>query len=322
MNDRQTLNSTLPVTVISLGSNGFHLLSAIRKGNSLEQTAHLHENVQVESHMDENGAISDIGVQRILDAIGRFSSHLQDNPQGIVGAIATASFRRANNSDSIIEQVSERLGYPVKVLSGQEEGLLCYLGIASSKGLSDHNRLVIDIGGGSTELMIAYQNRLVEFCSVDLGCVSLTKRVFKNGNISSQNLDEATSIAARILQPVVNSFLNHGWVEVMGCGGTISSIFAILQTRRLGGRFITTAGLEKFSEAVLEAGSAESLGKSIVDSSRIELLPAGLAILRAIYQQLGVEKTMPVFSSVGQGLLVDLARRRYLSGASGIQGNS
>ena len=303
-------SSLLPVTAVSLGSNGFHLVSAVRDGDSLQFRGHLHENVQVESYLDENMLISPIGQERILKALGRFARHLKENPSALVAAIATGSFRKAKNTESFIKDASHQLGYPIQVLSGQDESLLCYMGIASSVGLSDQNRLVIDIGGGSTELMIANKNELIQYCSIDIGCVSLTRDVLRNEKINRQDLERAVQIVSETINPSIKSFLELGWHEVMGCGGTVSSLFAILQARRMGGRFITTAGLDRFTSVILETGSAIETAGTIVTQERAKLLPAGASILMGIYKQLGIEKIQPVFSSVGQGVLVELAKQQ------------
>ncbi len=107
MNEYSAKNSLLPVTTVSLGSNGFHLISAVQEGNSLKTTVHLHENVQVESCLDENLMISPVGRDRILGALGRFANHLQGNPSAIVGAIATGSFRRAIIESAFFARLNE-----------------------------------------------------------------------------------------------------------------------------------------------------------------------------------------------------------------------
>lgn len=300
--------SSSSATAISLGSNGFHLLSAVRAGNTIDLKNHLHENIQTESFIESNGEISQIGIDRILATLGNFAEHLKQKPSEKVAAIATGTFRKATNSESIIIQAVSQLGYPIKILSGQDESLLCYMGIASAVGLSNENRLVIDIGGASTEIMIANQNRLIQFCSLDVGCVSLTNNVFANDLINDQNFGEAINIATSVIQPQEELFTQLGWSEVMACGGTVSGLFSVLQAKRMAGRFITQAALERFTFVVFESGSANALADSVVTPNRADLLPAGVAILQAIYNQLGIDKLTPVFSSVGQGLLVGLLK--------------
>jgi exopolyphosphatase/guanosine-5'-triphosphate,3'-diphosphate pyrophosphatase len=251
-----------------------------------------------------------------LKVLGRFARYLKENPSARVAAIATGSFRKAGNTESFINAAGNKLGCRIQVLSGQDESLLCYMGIASAVGFSDQNRLVIDIGGGSTELIIAKKNEIIQYCSIDIGCVSLTRDLLGDKKIGRQNLEQAVQVVINTISPFTKRFMELGWHEVLGCGGTVSSLFAILQARRMGGRFITTAGLDRFTSKIFETGSATETAGSIVPADRIRLLPAGAAVLMGIYRQLEIEKIQPVFSSVNQGLLVELARQQQRSGHS------
>ncbi len=300
--------SLQPVVAVTLGSNGFHLIEVCETDGRLETTRHLYENVQAESWLGEDMRLGEEGIDAIISAVERFGDYLRANPGSLVGAIATGTFRRALNAQSVLEQAGNILGARVQVLSGRDESLLCYIGIASSAGLVDHNRLVIDVGGGSTEIMVAKQSRLLEYASIDIGCVSLTRIAFHDDVMNESHFDQARTAAREAFSPVVRKFQDHGWDEVMGCGGTVSSLFTVLQAKRMGGRFITPAGLERFRNAVNESGSSSTLCAGVVPDERSKLLPAGSVVLDAIFMELGVEKLAPVFSSVAHGLLVELMK--------------
>lgn len=300
---------TSPIIAVTLGSNGFHLFEVAEDQGKLETINHLYENVQAESYLDDEAMFSDEGVSEILSALRKFGNHVMLNP-GCAAAIATGSFRRAKNADVVIESAGQELGIPIRVLSGQDESLLCYLGIASSTGFAEHNRLVMDIGGGSTELMIARKNVLERFFSLDIGCVSLTRKAFGAGEIKEAHFQDAVEIARKCFQPVSRQLGDLGWNEVMGCGGTVSSLYAVLQVQRMAGRFITGAGLSRFENAVIEKGSAFPLCKAIVPSDRSRVLPAGVSILSALFEVLKIERLTPVFSSVGQGLIVKIIQEQ------------
>jgi exopolyphosphatase/guanosine-5'-triphosphate,3'-diphosphate pyrophosphatase len=158
--------------------------------------------------------------------------------------------------------------------------------------------------------MIAQRNMLIEFSSINIGCVSLTRQAFCNDPLNQQSFDHAAAIAEEIITPVAEKFSSRGWEEVMGCGGTVTSLFTVLRVNRMGGRFITAAGLERFRNAVNDTGSSLALCDGVAPEDRSKLLPAGAAILDAIFRSLKVEKLLPVFSSVGQGLLVELIKRQ------------
>jgi exopolyphosphatase/guanosine-5'-triphosphate,3'-diphosphate pyrophosphatase len=190
-----------------------------------------------------------------------------------------------------------------------DESRLCYTGIASAEGFVDHNRLVIDVGGASTELMIARQNELISFFSLDIGCVSLTNLGFMKEQIEESHFSDAIALVNKVIDPVAKPLKELGWSEVMGCGGTVSSLFTFLHRRRMTATALSASSLERFKTAVLEQqGSSLPLTQLEVGADRARLLPAGATLLMGIFQKLGIEKLKPVFSSVSQGLLVELAR--------------
>jgi exopolyphosphatase/guanosine-5'-triphosphate,3'-diphosphate pyrophosphatase len=299
-----------PIIAVTLGSNGFHLFEVGEDQGKLETKNHLYENVQAESYLDGEAMFSDDGIAAIMGALRKFGNHVMLNPGCATAAIATGSFRRGKNADVVIEAASQELGIPIRVLSGQDESLLCYLGIASRAGFAEHNRLVMDVGGGSTELMIARENVLERFFSLDIGCVSLTRMAFGVGEIKKSHFEDAMEIARECFKPISRQLTESGWDEVMGCGGTVSSLYSVLQVQRMAGRFITGAGLSRFENAVVEKGSALPLCEAIVQSDRSRVLPAGVCILSALFDVLGIEKLTPVFSSVGQGLVVQIIQQQ------------
>ena len=294
------------VIAITLGSNGFHLFDVQRDGNKLETNTHLYSAVQAETYINGDNELSESGIQHILTNLLPFAEYLEKHREKRVGVIATGTFRRAVNCKQVVTKGSEVLGVPINVISGRDESLLCYMGIASALGVAAHNRFVIDIGGGSTELMIARQNTLIEYVSLDLGCVSLTKQLFDHGGISVDSLQGASEAVQSILKPHRELFLEQGWQESLGCGGTVSSIYSVLQQKRMAARFITPASLDRFEQAVLESGSCKSVVGSMLPEQRIELLPAGYSILKGIITTFEIEKLLPAFSSVAQGFIVQL----------------
>ena len=304
----KNMNGNPRVVAVSLGSNGFHLHSLEHIGGSFKPGSHLHEPVQIESFLDEQGEINNIGMARTLEAMDKFSTHLQEFSVEAVGAIATGTFRKAKNGQAVIEQAGERLGHPVRIISGREESLLCYTGIASVEGVSDQHRLVIDVGGASTELMIAREYTLEQFFSMDVGCVSLANRYLPDTNINTTQFDEAVRYARESVSPFADVLKATGWSEVMGCGGTVSSLFTLLHRNRLTGLGITSAALDRFQSMIVSDDQWATLADREVGPHRTRLLPAGAALLLAVFQVMEVERLKPVFSSVARGLLVQLAR--------------
>ena len=291
------------VVAITLGSNGFHLMEVTAAGSKIEPGEHLYDAVQAESFVDGDDRISEQGRERILGAVVPFRSFLDRNPGLAVSAIATGTFRRTGNGSEVAAEVGESLGVPVQVLDGRDESLLSYIGMAGQIGLSGENRLVLDVGGGSTELIIAHENRLLEYISADLGCVSLTTRFFGDG-FSEQAFEQTREHCAGILEAEAEKLRALGWSEALACGGSISALFSVMQQRRLCARFITPASLDRFRERVLADGDPYALCDGIAPRSRSQTLPAAVALIQAINQVLGIEKIAPVFSSVAQGLII------------------
>ena len=311
---------------ITLGSNGFHLhdveLQQQIKGQEKPQEKpqeknqeqelttheHLYQAVQAQSYVNESGEISAKGIGHILIALENFAEYLKKHPDLKAGGIATGTFRQAKNSEDMMRLIDETLGFPVKLLSGQDESMLCYLGIASSEGFVNHNRLVIDIGGGSTELILAKQNQMIHFTSLDTGCVSLSERASITDTASQKEFDQAVIIAKQDIASETDKFKQLGWQEVMACGGTVSSLFALFQRNRYCGRFFTPASLQRFQAGLVESDSVTHLGGADLPIQRARVLPGGAALLLAIIETLEIEKVQPVFSSVGQGLIIQLLR--------------
>ena len=302
------------IAVVSLGSNGFHLHSVSVGGGMIKSLGHLHEPVQIESWVDKQGMIDGTGERRTMDAIDKFAGYLQNHPQDSVAAIATGTFRRAGNGEAVLDRAGRRLGFPIKALTGMEESRLCYTGIASAEGFVDHNRLVIDVGGASTELMIARQNTLECYFSLDIGCVSLSNEIFTTENIDERQLDDALERIREVFEPVVGPLKEQGWEEAMGCGGTVSSLYTFLHRHRMAAIAITGSSLERFRTALLESGSSIELTRKELGDGRARLMPAGATLLTAAFNLLGIEKMKPVFSSVAQGMIVELARSRVRQG--------
>ena len=291
------------VVAITLGSNGFHLVEMQSAGGRIEPGEHLYDAVQAESFVDHEDRISEAGRQRILAALASFRAFLDRNPGAPVSAIATGTFRRTANGAEVATEAAEVLGVPVQVLGGQDESLLSYIGMASQVGLSPDNRLVLDIGGGSTELIIARDNQLLEYVSLDLGCVSLTQRFFEH-EFTADAFTRTREHCAAILDRETRKLAALGWTETLACGGSISALFSVMQQRRLCGRFITPASLERFRERVVADGDPYTLCDGISPRSRSRTLPSAVGLIGAIIDTLGVEKIAPVFSSVVQGLII------------------
>lgn len=295
---------------ITLGSNGFHLIEIAEIQGELKTTHHLYESVQAESYIDQGQKFSEAGADKIIQSLIGFSAYLQDNPTRYCAVIATGSFRRAKNTEMLTEKIKGLLGVTVQVISAEQEGLLCYLGIASSRGFADHNRLVIDVGGGSTELMIAKKNSLTTFCSLDIGCVSLSRLAFSGEVVMDQGFEKAIAITSAYIEPYKDQFIAQGWDEVLGCGGTVSGLFSVLQNKRMCARSITLASLGRFRDGVTDSSSAIDFCDQIVPEQRALTLCAGMSIIQSVLTIFQTDRLLPCFTSVGQGLLVQLIQQQ------------
>ncbi len=297
------------VAAVDLGSNSFHMVVARLADGQPHLVDRLRERVVLAGGLDERKRLTPEIQERALASLRRFGQRLREMKPGSVRAVGTNALRQARNTPSFLVRARAALGHPIEVVSGREEARLIYSGVAHS--LADHSgrRLVVDIGGGSTECILGerLQPRVTD--SLYMGCVSFTQRFFPRGEIRKQGLDSAVIAAQVELQSIERRYKAAGWDHCIGSSGTILSIDAILRANGWDDRGITRHGLHKLTKSLLAARSVERLRFEGLAPERAALLPGGLAILVAVFDSLGVARMSTSPGSLREGLIFDLLGR-------------
>jgi exopolyphosphatase / guanosine-5'-triphosphate,3'-diphosphate pyrophosphatase len=295
------------LAAITLGSNGFHLLLARRTGNRLEPLDHLGENVQLGGSLDERGRLDDGTLQRAMDCLRGFALRLADARPDRVAAIATGTLRHASNAPALLEQAQSVLGVPVQVVSGRDEALLMYLGAANTQSLGDGRNLVLDIGGGSTELVIGQGQRLHAVTSVEIGAHAVTRRFFADARVSEEAMAAAEEWVAETLRPASEQLRAIGWDQVVGTAGSVLAVATVIQRHRWGGRMISGAGLARVRAELIAAGDPGPMSQEVLSPERTRLLPAAVALLGGLYREFALERMSLANGALREGLLVRMA---------------
>src|SRR5579872_6380243 len=219
----------------------------------------LREMVRLAAGVEENGRIDKEVAARALACLQRFGQRLRDMRSESVRVVGTNAFRVAHRKQAFLERAREALGHPIEIIAGMEEARLIYSGVAHTMPSEPGRRLVADIGGGSTELIIGEALTPLELESLQMGCVSVSERFFRDGKISAKRM-AAARVAARLeLEPVQAAFRRRGWDRTAGSSGTVRAIGESIRELDPQAVAITPAGLERAIDYLLQAGHVREL---------------------------------------------------------------
>lgn len=308
-----TLNPTIQdgmhIAAIDMGSNSFHMVVAQIIHNEIRPLEKLGEKVQLGAGLDDNNRLDEASQLRAIACLERFQQRLAGMPPHCVQIVGTNALREARNADQFLLRAEQTIGYPVSVISGHEEARLIYLGVAHSLADDTGNRLVIDIGGGSTEFIIGERFEAKILDSLHMGCVSFRERFFSDGRITQQNFAKAVLEASREVLGIRNLFKRLGWQHAVGSSGSVKAVEQALITCKLSTRGISADNLRKLKELVIDAGKVSALSKFGIRKDRVSIFPAGLAILTAAFEVLGIEQMDFCDGALREGLLYDMVGR-------------
>lgn len=297
------------VAAVDLGSNSFHMVIGRLHEHDLHIVDRLKEPVRLAEGLDEKGLLSEESQARCLACLERFGQRLSGLPRRNVRAVGTNALRRAANAQAFTLRASQVLGHRIEVIPGQEEARLIYLGMAHSRAPDAVQRLVVDIGGGSTEIIVGEGFEVLASHSLYMGCVSYSRRFFPEGAIGREAFRRAETAAGLELRPIRERLRRMGWKVSVGTSGTVNAVAGLLQTNDLGGPEVTPGGMKKLRKLLVQAGDAERLTALGVRPDRAPVLPGGLAILIAVFRGLGIEILYPSSGALREGVLYDLLGR-------------
>ena len=293
------------LAAVDLGSNSFRLQVARVEGEQLYMLDGLREPVRLAAGLTADKYLDAPAQQRALTALGRFAERLRDLPREAVRAVGTNSLRVAKNAADFIPQAEQILGFPIEVIAGREEARLIYLGVAHGLPHSQNNRLVMDIGGGSTEFIIGNGYTPLKLESLYMGCVSFSNRFFPDGKITKQNLKQAELAARSELQTIAADYQGQ-WQQALGSSGTAKAIAEILEQNGYSQGGITRDGLEKLRAHLLNAGDVKKLDLQGLRPDRIATLAGGFAIMYAAFCELDIKDMDAASGALREGVLYDL----------------
>jgi exopolyphosphatase/guanosine-5'-triphosphate,3'-diphosphate pyrophosphatase len=293
------------LAAVDLGSNSFRLQIARVEGDQLYMLDGLREPVRLAAGLSPDKFLDAETQQRALAALGRFAERLRDLPREAVRVVGTNALRVAKNAADFIPQAEHILGFPIEIIAGREEARLIYLGVAHGLPPSKHNRLVVDIGGGSTEFIIGNGLVPLKLESLYMGCVSYSKNFFPDGKITKQNLKQAELAARNELQTIVADYQGH-WQQALGSSGTARAIAEILEANGYSNGGITRDGLDQLRARLLEAGDVQKLELQGLRQDRTPILAGGFAILYAAFCELNITHMDAALGALREGVLYDL----------------
>ncbi|WFF38459.1 exopolyphosphatase [Moraxella nasibovis] len=293
---------------IDLGSNSFHLAIARLDHGEIRKVASISEKVQLAAGLDENNVLSEEAMQRGLDCLHRFAQHVTEVNPSLLRVVATNALRKAVNAQEFIKRANQLLPKPIEIIAGREEARLIYLGVSHSNASTD-KRLVIDIGGGSTEFIIGQGFEPIEMESLQMGCVSFTKKFFADGKITESAFDSAMKATKTELLSIEKRYKKVGWDNAIASSGTAKAALLVLRELGLADERITIEGMERLKRHLIKLGRIDKIDFEGVKAHRQSVFPAGVAELYAIMQTLGVSELGYSDGALREGVMYDMLGR-------------
>lgn len=299
------------LAAIDLGSNSFHLAIAKMEYGEARKIISLSEKVQLGAGLDENNNLSEEAQQRGLDSLNRFVTRIGAIKPCYIRIVATNALRQANNANEFIQRAAAILPKPIEVIAGREEARLIYMGVTQAIGGDVGRRLVVDIGGGSTEFIIGRSVTPIHTESLQMGCVSYTKRFFADGSITTAAFDQAILDAKKQIKVLVSTYKTTGWDQVIGSSGTIKACCHVMHSLGLTNEqgHITRHGLYALQQDLLLLKHVDQINFKELKQDRRALLPAGLAILLGVFEALDLQSMAYSDGALREGVMYDLVGR-------------
>ena len=301
------------VAAVDLGSNSFRLLigrvvdSAL--GHQIYPLDNLKEVVRLAAGLTSDKRLDSASQTRALAALQRFGERLRSFSPDRVRAVATNTLRVAKNGKEFLATAEAALGFPIEIIAGREEARLIYTGVAHSMACDGQRRLVVDIGGGSTEFIIGtdYEPSVME--SIYIGCVRFSKEFFPDGEVSRSGMKAGMLAARKEIEVIRKAYLESGWDQAIGSSGTARAINEVLALNGFTDQGITVTGLEKLRASLIRAGRTENSGLQGLRQDRVPVFAGGVAIMSAIFEELEIARMDYGEGALRLGVLYDLVGR-------------
>jgi exopolyphosphatase / guanosine-5'-triphosphate,3'-diphosphate pyrophosphatase len=298
------------LAAVDLGSNSFRLEIGRVEGSHIARHGYWKETVRLAAGIDESNRLSKKAIDSAIVTLSRINERLRGMKGEHVRAVGTQTLRQARNLDDFLLEAQHALGFPIEVISGREEARLVFEGCMHTLPSSTARRLVVDIGGASTELIIGRGFAADQAESFKVGCVNVSMRFFKDGRIDRASLKKAQVATAAEIEEAVTAFSRPSWDEAYGSSGTVGAVSEILRAQGWSDGTITPDGLWRLRQILLEAGEIRRIRLAGMKPDRQEVLAGGVAVLSAVFDTLGVHEMRPARGALRVGVLYDLLGRR------------
>ncbi len=297
------------MAAVDLGSNSFHMVVARLQQGQLTIIDRLREMVRLASGLQADGTLDAASQARALECLQRFGERMRAMRAERVRVVGTNTLRSVRRGGAFLEAAADALGYPVDVISGIEEARLIYQGVAHSLPAAAGATLVVDIGGGSTELIVGRGLEPERLESLDMGCVGISQRYFGDGKLTSKRFAKARLAARLELRPIKNLFRGWGWERAVGSSGTIRAAQRVVQALQVGSDGLNVAALETLIANIIASKRLAKLNLPGLSSERAPVFPGGIAILVEVLATLGIDRMEVSDGALREGLLYDMLGR-------------
>lgn len=294
---------------VDLGSNSFHMIVANYNNNRLQVIDRLKEMVRLASGLDNNNYLTDESIEKAIKCLQRFGQRIREIPRTNVRIVGTNTLRKARNGNILLARAYEALGHPIDIISGREEARLIYQGVSHSIYNKHDKRLVIDIGGGSTELILGQGFEPHKMESLYMGCVSVSQHYFTEGEITAKKMRNATLFARQELESLEALYKKSGWDSVIGSSGSILSINDVVNSQGWSDGGITMSSLNEVKQTLISIGNVAAINFEGLSEDRRPVFAGGVAILSAVFEALKIKQISVSEGALREGLLHDMIGR-------------
>lgn len=294
---------------VDLGSNSFHLVISEYRHGEFNVMDRQREVVRLAGGLDKDGLLNHETEERAHQCLSKFGQLLRGMPKENVRVVGTNALRRMHNKGEFLEKAEQSLGHNIEIIAGREEARLIYLGVSKWSAMTDQSRLVIDIGGGSTEIIVGKGD--ISHCreSFEVGCVVQSVNFFHDGKLSRKRFKKAVTAAKLAIQPVVTQFRMYGWNEVLGCSGTMKAIAQVLREEGFCKDGITVDGLQRLLDYVVSFKRVDRLQVKGLSRDRTPVIAGGLSVLLALFELFEIQEMSVSDIALREGVLYDLVGR-------------
>ncbi|TNF65342.1 MAG: Ppx/GppA family phosphatase [Gammaproteobacteria bacterium] len=305
------------LATIDLGSNSFHMLiSSVIGTSGSYQIKTLYRNkykVQLRSGLDNEGHLSTEVQGKALECLGNFSESIKKYAVTDIKALGTYTLRKAQaNNQAFLMKASNVLGAEIEVISGLEEARLIYVGASKMANLDKEQALIIDIGGGSTELVIGKGRDIIELESLEVGCVSVQDQFFSDNKLSLSNFVSAITYTKEVLKPIIKTYKQIGWQRTLGASGTIRSIASVMKALHWNQGEISKSGLDGICAKLIELKVVDAISLPGLRVDRENILPGGFCVLYAIFDLLNIDLMYQSNGALREGMLFEMVDEMFL----------